>query len=356
MLGDERRVIMETLDSAFRFSKILIAAAAIAVLFSGIKYVKSDEVALVIRLGRLAGDSPAKQVHGPGLLLAWPYLIDQVIRVPVKRVQELRISDFSGIASNGRSEPSTNEAGEVIETLDPTAVGYCVTGDHNIIHTDILVKYTIKDPIRFALHVSEPISIIRNAVCESLTSNIGAAKVDWVLAEGKKSLSSSVLKQAQADLDIAESGIMLAAIEFSEIKPPKAVVQDFEAVMSEYVEKQTKVQKAQTYRESEVPKAQSERTRLISDAEAYSAKLLGDARGEVATFKNVIAEYRSNPSVVSEQLYYEALDRIMSKVGSRVIVPKRGNQTRIMLPAKPTEEAQPLPPSTPEPDAKADTE
>ena len=32
----------------------------------------------------------------PGLLLAWPYLIDEVIRVPVKRVHEMPLRRADG--------------------------------------------------------------------------------------------------------------------------------------------------------------------------------------------------------------------------------------------------------------------
>ena len=49
------------------------------------------------------------------------------------------------------------------------------------------------------------------------------------------------------------------------------VAPDFEEVINAYVEKQTKVQEAQTYREQEVPKAQADRDRAISEAEGFAA-------------------------------------------------------------------------------------
>ena len=52
---------------------------------SSLTVVRPDQVAVVLRWGRLVGASPALQQHGPGLLLALPRPIDQVIRVPIKR-------------------------------------------------------------------------------------------------------------------------------------------------------------------------------------------------------------------------------------------------------------------------------
>ena len=45
---------------------------------------------------KLLGQTRAQQIHGPGLLVALPYLIDEVVRVPVKRVHELRIDALAG--------------------------------------------------------------------------------------------------------------------------------------------------------------------------------------------------------------------------------------------------------------------
>ncbi len=57
----------------------------------GSPIVKPDEVAVILRWGRLVGDTPALQEHGPGLLFAFPRPIDRVVRVPVKHVWEVPV-------------------------------------------------------------------------------------------------------------------------------------------------------------------------------------------------------------------------------------------------------------------------
>ena len=233
-------------------------------------------------------------------------------------------------------------AQEMGATIDPTKVGYCVTGDQNIVHADVVVKYQVSDPINYALYVRDVEQLVSAIVREALTQGIGARSVDDVLAEGKKDLAIGVRERAQERLDEVGAGVQLAALEFREIVPPDAVAPDFEEVINAYVEKQTKVQEAQTYREQEVPKAQADRDRAISEAEGFAADRLGRARGEVMTFKSVLTEYRANPTVVRERLYREKVESIIANVGRRLVVPHDGSDTQLILPA-PGGESAPAP-------------
>ncbi|HCU36539.1 MAG TPA: FtsH protease activity modulator HflK [Armatimonadetes bacterium] len=365
MTDDNRRAITDSLDAAFRFLRwgAIVVLAAIAL--SGVTYVRSHEQAVVVRFGKLAGATAADQVHGPGILIAYPYLIDRIIRVPVRTVQEMEIADFAigtagaqPAAAEAQEQTDTeageqtaeqpSEAGATPEntTIDPTKMGYCVTGDQNIVHADVVVKLQISDPINYALYVKDPEAVVRSTVCEALTQAIGAKGVDSVLAEGKKDLAVAVRDRAQKRLDETNTGVQLAALEFREIVPPAAVAPDFEDVINAYVEKQTKVQEAQTYREQEVPKAQADRDRAISEAQAFAADRLARARGEAATFKSVLAEYRANPKVVRERLYREKVEKIIGGVGKRLLVPHKGSATRLILPA-PSAADQSATPATP---------
>lgn len=365
MTDDNRRAITDSLDAAFKFLRwgAIVVLAAIAL--SGVTYVRSHEQAVVVRFGKLAGATAADQVHGPGILIAYPYLIDRIIRVPVRTVQEMQIADFA-IGTAG-AQPAAAEAQEQTDTetgeqaaeqteatpagttIDPTKMGYCVTGDQNIVHADVVVKFQISDPINYALYVKDPEAVVRSTVCEALTQAIGAKGVDSVLAEGKKDLAVAVRDRAQKRLDETNTGVQLAALEFREIVPPAAVAPDFEDVINAYVEKQTKVQEAQTYREQEVPKAQADRDRAISEAQAFAADRLARARGEAATFRSVLAEYRANPKVVRERLYREKVEKIIGGVGKRLLVPHKGSATRLILPAPsaPDQSATPATPSAP---------
>src|SRR6202167_1863187 len=73
-------------DALWRRMHWWIAAMAILYALSGITIIKPGEVGLTLRWGeRLEG------LHEPGLMFALPRPIDEVVRVDVKHVSELRI-------------------------------------------------------------------------------------------------------------------------------------------------------------------------------------------------------------------------------------------------------------------------
>ena len=63
---------------------------------------KADEVAIVMRFGRIVGDSPGDR--STGLTPALPRPIDEVVRVQVEKVHEVEITD------SGESRPSIQGA------------------------------------------------------------------------------------------------------------------------------------------------------------------------------------------------------------------------------------------------------
>ncbi|MEM9701623.1 MAG: SPFH domain-containing protein, partial [Planctomycetota bacterium] len=125
-------------------------AVALVVLFfcSGITTVQPNEVALVLRCGRLVGQTPADQIRQPGLLLAWPVPIDEIVRVPVKQEREVTIRAL---------QPRTGLAG-----AGPR--GYALSGDQNLLESDLTLKYRISDPIAYALRSDQPERLLRDAV------------------------------------------------------------------------------------------------------------------------------------------------------------------------------------------------
>ena len=72
-----------------------VATMIVLYAVSGMTIVKPDEVAVILRWGRLVGDTPALQEHGPGLLFSFPRPIDRVVRVPVKHVWEVGVNTLA---------------------------------------------------------------------------------------------------------------------------------------------------------------------------------------------------------------------------------------------------------------------
>ena len=313
------RLLLDSLTSVFRLLKWVTALAAIAVLVSGVTVVKPDEVALRLRFGKLTGQTRAEQIHGPGLLIALPYLIDEVLRVPVKRVQEIRIEALTGGEAGG-------------DRLDVTATGYALTADHNIVQPRAVLKYQIADPVAWALRAVAPERMVHDAVVSALTRTLGETTVDAVLVEGQKQLAAQALERAQARLDQDGPWVRLLALEFTALRPPPQVARDFDAVQSAFVERKTRADQARSYREQALPGAAVDAQNLIRAAEADEATRLAEARGAAATFLAIQTEYRRSPAVVRQRLYREAIEQALAGAGGRILVPPGRDTGRILIP------------------------
>jgi regulator of protease activity HflC (stomatin/prohibitin superfamily) len=90
-MSREQPIFLQSFASALAsFRWVAVVLLAVYAL-SNTTVVQPGEVALVLRLGRLYGDSPQSQIKQPGLLFAWPEPIGRVIRIPVKTEGEVAI-------------------------------------------------------------------------------------------------------------------------------------------------------------------------------------------------------------------------------------------------------------------------
>ena len=285
---------------------------AILYALSGITIVRPDEVAVILRWGRLVGATPALQEHGPGLLFAFPRPVDRVVRVQVKHVWEVPVST---LADDG-DEISFEEL-----TLDPLTQGYALTGDQNIVHVDMVARYRVREPAEWAFYGPKADDVLRVEVTAAMVRSLGEMGVDRVLSDGRKELVDTATRRAQAGLDAVHSGLELTSLELTRLFPPLVLARDFDAVQSAYIGAETSKKEAQAYAESAIPRPRRIRTRSCKAARAASAADLAAARGDAQAFLALDKEYRANPVVVRERLYRDAVERAISAAGSVRWVP-----------------------------------
>ncbi|MBN2489563.1 MAG: protease modulator HflK [Planctomycetes bacterium] len=312
----------EGLGAALRLLGWGAAVALVVIAASGVTVVKPDEVALRLRFGRLTGATRAEQVHGPGLLLSLPYLVDEVVRVPVRRVLEMDVDAL-------RSRRAL-----AFQQLDITEDGYALTGDQNVVQPAVRVKYQIGDPVRWALEIREPEALVHDAVVTALTRTLAEMPIDHVLVEGKRELAAAALRRAQASLDRAGPWVLLVALELTALQPPVQVARYFDDVQKAFVEKKTLEEKARRYAEQEVPRAEAERVGQINEARAYAADGAAAARGEAARFEGLLGEYRARPELVRQRLYLEAVEALMVRAGAVQLVPPGFERYHILVPGQ----------------------
>jgi membrane protease subunit HflK len=294
---------------------------------SGITKIEPDEVALVLRLGKLHGAQSGDQMKGPGLLAALPYPIDRVIKLPVKREGEVLI-DGLWSAMNERNSSAS---------IDPIREGYCLTGDENIVQPLVMVKYRISDPVAFVFWKADsvidkigsssehPAGLIRDTVMASLTQTISSWSVDDTLRlqhheRGQESLAAAVLRSSQSRLDAVSAGVTIAALEFKEIHPPSFVVADFQRVQSARIDRETLRREAEGFVAQRTLEVESEKNRLVMEALAYDSRLNAKATAESATFAKLFSEFQNSPELIWQRLRLECIEQVLTNAGNLDVV------------------------------------
>jgi modulator of FtsH protease HflK len=331
--------LLRLLDGAWQRMHWWIATMALLYLVSGTTVVRSNEVAVILRWGRLVGDTPALQEHGPGLLFSFPRPIDRVVRVQVKHVWEVPVSTlaaYPGVTAAPANPDDENGSSDVGRTLDPLTQGYAVTGDHNIVHVDMIARYRVRDAGEWAFYGPNAEDVLRVEVTSAMVRSLGEMNVDRVLSDGRKTLIAVVTRRAQAGLDAAHSGLELASLELTGLAPPAALTADFAEVQSAYIGAETQKKEALAYAESTIPAARSEADAAVRSAQAAAAADLAAARGESQAFRLLDHAYRNDPVVVRERLYRDGVEHALGAARVLWVPPPIGGTyhgVRITLPS-----------------------
>ena len=293
-----------------------VLALVLAYVFSGLIIVRSEEVAVVLRFGALAGGTPATALLHPGLHFTLPRPMDEVVRVKIKKVYELEIYDLH---YRRPGDPGAERSRR--KTIDPVLEGYALTGDHNVVQVDMVARYQVDDPVAFALHQASPERLLRDAIMAATVRTMGEVEVDSVLSEGRSQFVIQVVQRAQDRLYRAVSGLALVSVEVTDLAPPRQVQAEFEQVQNAFIDMETQVKEAQKLREEEVPLAKASRDQALREAQGYAAELLAQARGDAGMWRDLYAEYRKNPQVVRDRLYLEAIEASLPRSGRIRFVP-----------------------------------
>lgn len=294
----------EILTTLSKYFVIAVAAIVIIVCFSGVRFIKSGNVALILRFGSLVGDTYEEQVHEPGLLLAFPYIIDEVITVPTGSVVEQKVTTHYTV---GNMTSLRNN-------------GYVITGDQNIAVISATVKYTITDAVSYALKVSSIDDVINACVSNAMVEAAACVSVDDILTSGKEAYAKDTTSRAQQKLDAAQTGITIKTLELTKVSMPNEVSGVYENVNAATVQASTMLENAKQYRETVIPQAQTKANSAVSAANSTYSQSVSAAQNELVEFWGLLDEYRHNPRLVETRVYNEKVSEIISKIGKVKIV------------------------------------
>jgi modulator of FtsH protease HflK len=307
----------------------LLALVVLGVwLASGVYVVNAGEQGVVRHFGREIGKS------APGLNYHLPAPIQSVDVVNVQAIRRIEVGFRTG---RGRVPD---------EAL-------MLTGDENIVDTQLIVQYRVRDPSVFLFRMRDPEGSLHQAAQVAIRSVVGNASIEDVLTTGRAQAQEYATGYIQTLMDQYESGLLITEVRLQVVDPPEQVKDAFNEVVRAREDRERQQNEAQAYMEDIVPKARGESEQVVRAADAFRQQRVLEAQGDVARFRSVLEEYRKGKDVTRERLYLETIERVLGKVGKVVVDSAVGDRALPLLPLNdlvrgtgPTGE-QPTAPSVP---------
>lgn len=293
----KRAFLEDVLKTVSRVFIVLIIAVLIGVAFSGVRFVKSGEVALVLRFGKLVGDTPEEQIHKPGILFCFPSFIDEVVTVSTDSVLQQNVYTHHTDESWGKGT-------------------YMLTGDNNVVMINAMVKYKVSDPVAYALRFNEMESIIDSAVRNVMVEACACTDVDLILTSGKKDFEQVIFTDSQKQLDRMATGVTIQTLELTSVTMPKQVKSVYERVNAAAIEATTLLEEAQLYWSTMVPEAEAYAANLLASANTTHAVTIASVQSELSEFWGLLEEYKLNPQLVRTRVYNQKMSEALDSLGA----------------------------------------
>ena len=211
---------------------------------------------------------------GPGISFTLPAPIESVEKLDVEAI---RTAD---IGSTDRNQ----------EKL-------ILTGDQNIIDLAYSVRWNIKDPQLYLFQIRNPDETIAEVAESAMRAVVAGVSLDDAIGAGRSDIEQRVQIVMQQLLDRYGAGVRVQGVAIKQSDPPAAVNEAFKEVSAAQ-------QQAQSY---------------INDARAYALQLTAKAQGEAAAFDKVYVQYKLSPEVTRRRMYYETMERVLSRVDKTVV-------------------------------------
>ncbi|HEX8670009.1 MAG TPA: FtsH protease activity modulator HflK [Allosphingosinicella sp.] len=184
-----------------------------------------------------------------------------------------------------------------IGSPDPNVERLILTADQNIIDLAYSVRWSIRDPQLYLFQINDPDATIQEVAESAMRAVVATVSLDDAIGAGRSEIEQNVALSMQRVLDRYGAGVRIEGIAIKQSDPPAKVIDAFKEVSAAQ-------QRAQSY---------------INQARAYAQQVTARAQGEAAAFDKVYAQYRLAPEVTRRRMYYETMERVLSKVDKTVV-------------------------------------
>ena len=294
----------------FLWINIGVIALLAIILISNIFYViEEQEQAVVVTLGN------ASIVETPGIHTKIPF---------IQNVYTISMA-AKGLEIGYRQD---NAGGQWIGV---NAESEMITSDYNFVNVDFFLEYRVTNPERYMYASSAPEDIFRNMALSYIRDTIGLHGVDEVITTGRNEIQAEIFEKFSERLEQENIGLQLLKITIQDSEPPTETVRNaFKNVETAKQIRETKINEARKYESEQLPAARAQVDATLKEADAKKEMRINEARAEVAVFNAMYEEYRKNPDMTRQRMFYEAMENILP--GLRIIIDNGDGTTSKLLP------------------------
>lgn len=245
--------LADALRQSFRILKGIMGVLVVLYLASGIKFLEPNESAVIFRLGDLQ-----PTVYTSGLLLAWPFPIDDVVRLPVKESTDLVIDSHMLWLSEEDKAKGMKFVTRGHEGLDPNRDGALLTGDKGLVHIQWVVTYKISDLALYIRGMTGKGMGAADELVRTLVEGAGVEVASGMTAEDVYRERLDVVCTAVKSLVNQRLSDLGSGITVVQVKAPLAIV----PVQIRETFEQT--QQAENKKEQSIQQAFKDRTEMLN--------------------------------------------------------------------------------------------
>ncbi|MBX7539749.1 protease modulator HflK [Qipengyuania sphaerica] len=262
------------------FPVVVVGIIGLGLLATSVHLIGPQEKAVVKTLGDYS------RTMDSGLQFSLPFPIETVDVENVEGVRPIRI-------------PGNDNTAKLI-----------LTGDQNLVDLSYIVRWNIKDLESYKFRVVDPEETVQEVAEAAMRASVAEKQLDQTFSgQGRAAIEQDVKTRMQDKLDLYQAGIRVLGVEVEKADPPSQVVDAF--------------------RDVQVAEQNADAAR--NQAQGYAQQVLAQAQGEAEAFDKVYEQYRLAPEVTRQRLYYETMERVLSKT-DKTIVEAQGVTPYLPLP------------------------
>lgn len=297
---------------------LIIVLAAATMIYT----VKAEYQGIVLRFGLYT-----KTVN-PGLQFKFPFGVDRVYHVPVKR----QLKQEFGFGTPGSSNPNQSSRGNEQE-LERSMV----TGDLNAATVEWIIQYRIVDPKAFLFNFRDPDKTLRDISEAVMREVVGDRTVDEVITIGRQEIEAEALVKLKELVMEYNLGVGIDQLQLKNVNPPPPVQPSFNEVNQAQQEREKLINEANGEYNRFVPRARGQAEERISNAEGYAISRINEAEGDATRFNALLSEYVKAPEVTRQRLYLETMSEVLPNLKQKIIMDDDLSQLLPLLQLNPQE-------------------